>query len=247
MATMETDTLTLDTDPPMPPRPRTPERERLAVAIKRYDEWKQEAQFLHDAFARAWDDHRAADVALEAAKAKAKEAATPNDALLAAEYMGEDVAVADGKSVKAVLDEAQAKYDRLRGVRAGIERRIEAAEKELATAQRKRDDMVNLVITCSPEVADLVEQFERQRLAVANMQATLMAIGLARMPPRDNRFGKFDPQVQLDTVNLVGDRNLWLAAIAALEQDADAPLPELRGRSGFGHVFYSQALPYQAP
>ena len=200
---------------------RAAERTRLAEAI-------EQLARARDRLARAKEAYGQLDLygpdspdrvkeRAERALAAAKEEAPR---LMVAQLLGDSteatlnpVAAAE-EALKAAIQTAEA-VDRARAL---LEEERRAAEREIELAVGWRDMALSAVLQASPEITALWDRFQAARQTVRDLAWCLSAVGIHRLP------SSFRWDGLLEGVDR-GHGAPWKAAIAALEQDPDAPLP----------------------
>ena len=198
---------------------RAPERARLAEAIERHAELTRRLAAIDTAQSTAWTAYKAATAAVAAATAAIEKAKVEAGQHLTAIALGESVAAP--KSVQQSRVEAQAAQDQLdaaQSARAALaEQRRETADL-LATAKLSRDDAARKVVETDPATLALVATFKNKLRDLTDMRRALEFIE-AKLPPDLRGWRSAEPWPEL-----AGDAP-WREALAALLQDADAPLP----------------------
>jgi hypothetical protein len=234
MSAMPTLTRRAPAADPVPP-PRSPERERLAVAISTLAQCTYEADRVEEA--RQKLDERFFDV-LQPAVTAAREALTeaeelaPNalvDAVLEGGISEDATAVA-----KINLRQAEVAVEQTRSARRVLENRAQDAQIDIGNARRNLDAAVAAVIQSDPAKKAVVSAFfaaGRRTLQLARAIRTMgiiaqgveaVDIGLTLrigdiLKPGGSNTGQSSFQRDPD----------WAAAVAALRDDADVALPGL--------------------
>lgn len=205
---------------PAPAAPaRSPERQMLADAIARYDRVAEALARLDAGLAalRSGAPY-AAHEAAEAALADAKLAAPQR---LVAEALGE--AVPGGQSVadaEKALAEAAAALATHRAAIREVETRRAAAEAEAARAADRRADAVRAVVVADPATARLVAAFGDAQRRLTDLRRAVLGLSLPQGVATDFALDYMPPWPDLPTAPL------WRAAVSALRDDPDSPLPE---------------------
>jgi hypothetical protein len=202
-------------------RPRSPEREALAAAIEIRDASASQTASLVQARARAAQDRFAAARAVEAAESALTAARETLRAQLVDAYIsGEDIDTHDIADAESALAKAQRRLADLSSIADGLaahERQPGSSVPALNLVAAIRD-----VIKAAPITRRLVEDYRTAERTFQQYQATLIFLAGQHAIPDDlqaaapkahhTRFAEPDPA--------------WVAAIAALAQDADVTLPE---------------------
>src|SRR5690349_5532035 len=137
------------------PTTRTPEREKYAEALERYNEREKEHTAITQAFEGTWRSIHEAQTAIKAAEARVETAKSDAADFLVAQSLGQ--AGDQPKTVRACLTELEDAHQHLetvRGVRAKLETEKRAAELRLQTARLNRDEARRAVINA--EITQLV-------------------------------------------------------------------------------------------
>jgi hypothetical protein len=196
---------------------RTPERQKLAAAIEYLSALDTQLKRLAEARSRLdlrgrESAHAAARQALDEARKRAPEA-------LVAKMMGEayDPAQTVDDHAQGLLEDAQRELDEATAADELLADEIKDVEGRRSVAQIGRDRALTEVLRTAPEIAELRERIDRARQQLHDSTWICAAIGMHRLP-----------RIFWDGVLWGRDRGLggpWKAAIAALEVDADAALP----------------------
>jgi hypothetical protein len=217
--------------------PRSPEREALAEAIERHRNATVRLAKLKAAHKRAEDDLYGADGAIrtfDKAEIALKEAKANESKHLAAVATGE----ADGDEVKTAelaLAEADARWTKARKTRDGLKAEIEATEREIISLWDRRDKALRAVLRA--EAADFISALMQQTRSLqeqigANRAVLMLLNGAtfgddreAKQPVVDYLAAPAHPAEWNYKVDKHPALAPWFAALEALGQDADAPLP----------------------
>lgn len=200
------------------PASLSPERERLAAAIARYDE----AVAYRDRVNKVADDAQAAAMplyrqldeattALEIAKSNAPR-------LRLASLMGDAINEITPEEAAVALDEARAAIEARRRDRELISAELSRADAAVDAARRRRDEAVNAVLKAEPAVPALLAEFHVANRRVETIRHALRGLTLALPQWWDSipaNGWQPDPAMA----------EAWSAALAALQTDASAPLP----------------------
>lgn len=213
--------------------PRSPERTALAEAQQRH------AAAL-DAVKRVEQAHEAAretvfrlmDV-LKAAEAALKEAQAGGNARLAAIALGE----ADGNAVdvEAAVQQATADLDVARRTRAALEQRAEREAAEVERAREAIDKAVADVVRSEADVAKLLAKAKAIQTDLIARRVELRFLYNGFLEERGSELRQFllfeqhlpagRGQAERGNFDIHPAADPWKASIAALREDADAPLP----------------------
>jgi hypothetical protein len=204
------------TPPPAPPR--TPERDALARAIERHATAQRARDAIgtaeHAAFRMVGDAGRAveaATAAVEVAKRNAAEYATT--ALL--EQSPAPAVTQTTRAARVALAEAEDGLAAALAAQAALPAKREAASTELFSARRALDACLRDVVRSSPAVARVIAEYNAARASFVASAAALDFLDSLDVLPPGWSVDAPPP-----------DDAPWRLALAALESDADAPLPE---------------------
>jgi len=219
---------------------RSPERARLAELIERRDDFAATAAALKAAIPRADDQVFAARRALEAAEdgvPAAKAAAAAHLVALAVGEAGDAPPTVEAARRATAL--AEDGLDVAKVARDTLRQRLTETEFSLSMAKSKAEDAARVVLSQSPAVAALVAEVTELQRSLVDKGAALEWVFNKRLVPTDilpEPTGMSVPTV-IGRLNapthtwreLTHDRTIpgaapWQAALAALMNDADAPL-----------------------
>jgi len=207
--------------PPEPPA-RSPERERLAVAIERVV--GLEGYLARVNSADTWAEIAKARRAADAADHKLAEARADEPRRLANRLIN---GVDDGTiTVELAEDDLKAANDQLTLARRTQQAVMEQAgviEKDLSFARMTRNEAIAQVVATSPAIAKLLAENAAARKRVRELAAIFGVIGPGRLALPAGRA--WDIRVDRDLGDFGGAVAPWQAALVALESDADAQLP----------------------
>jgi chromosome segregation ATPase len=201
--------------------PRTPEREALAAAIERRDTAAIRLATIKIAQERAmnsvFDLKDAVDKAIAALEqAKADE---PHQ-LVEAFIGGATVEVASPvKSAAAAVEQANGRLAAARQMRAALEQEEKTAENDLMWAKNKLDGAVGDAVKADPATAQLVADFEAANKTCIELRQALSTLQREWLPAEAVRWDSIHPWSEMPAAVV------WKVALAALREDADAPLP----------------------
>jgi len=199
---------------------RSQERQRLAEAIEHLGAARRRLARAREAFTRlnlyGPDSPDRVKERAERALAEARERA-PH--LMVAQLLGDspEPALSVEAAEEALRVAAQAAEAAARAW-ALLEEEQRVAEQAIELAVVRRDRALCEVLQASPEITALWDRFQAARQNVRDIAWCLSAVGIHRLP------SSFRWDGLLEGVDR-GHGAPWKAAIAALEQDPDAPLP----------------------
>ena len=203
---------------PLPEPQRSPERQRLAEAIAHLGGLDSQLGRLAEARGRL--GLRDKERVLDSARRGVAEARGRAPAIVVAKAMGESFdPAATVDHAENLLAAAQRDVDEATAAVGVLSDEIRVVEGRREVAQIARDHAVAEVVKSSPEVVALCARIEQTRQQLHAFAWILSAIGLGRLPPEFF----WDGIVHGRDNDHAGAP--WRAAIAALEQDADAELP----------------------
>lgn len=141
--------------------------------------------------------------------------------------MGETVAGVTVAEAEATLAAAKAAVDEARQARRLLSEEAERSDIAVGTARQALDAAIAAAIKADPARAALVAEFDRAARRVLRCAQRLKMIGVNRFTEAHGlRLSISIAAVPVGQTAFVPDRD-WAAAIAALRDDPDAPLPPL--------------------
>ena len=203
--------------PRAPASQRTPERQRLAAAIDHLAALDRQLARLVEARERLGlhGKRQAYDAALRAV-AEAKQRAPT---VIIAKAMGETYDSAQTvEHAQGLLDDAQRDLDETAEADRLLADETRVIEQRRVIAFHGRNDALTAVLRAAPEVRALADSFVATREKLWAFSWIFAAVGRRALPDQvwdGVLWGKN-----------VGQGDAWKAAIAALERDADAALPD---------------------
>ena len=205
-----------------------PERAALATAIARHADAAERLDRIRSALDRLPSSDEMASK-LEAATAALADARLTENANTVARLLGEPAdpdPVPAAKAAHAETADSLAQVRQQRDLLAGQERQAETTL-SYRLMDLKRD--LAAVLQASPAVAALAEAFAAAQRRVVELRAALRAVSAANGIPESHRLWEALPGDGFfpDRLPAVA---AWRAAIAALAQDPNTPLPGLPSR-----------------
>ena len=198
---------------------RSPEREALAEAIARHNELTRRLTAIDAASTTAWTAHKAATAAVAAATAGVEKAKSDAGRHLTAVALGEaGEAPVTVKAARLAVQDAQDALDAAQSAREALAGQRKEIENLLVVSRLRLDTSVAAVIAADPATHALIGRFKEQLRDLTDMRRALEFIE-AKLPPDLRSWRSAEPWPEL-----AGDAP-WREALAALLQDADAPLP----------------------
>jgi hypothetical protein len=193
---------------------RSPEREALAEAIRR----RSAATARIERLTEAAEGHSVwqAREAVEEAEAALKEARKREPQALVAKVLGDPC----GPSVQAALDAltgAKAALDLAEKTRDALDGQLQAAEAELGSANSALKKRIAEVVHSEGAASAVLAEYVEARREVARLHEILSLLSSRNCLP-----AYWDTTVYYPPTNAEAP---WRAALAALENDADAELP----------------------
>jgi len=171
--------------------------------------------------------HQAID-AMERAEADLKDAkAAEPRRLVDALVNGGDGAEDTLADAERAVQSANTEYERHKRLDDALTEQIAVAQREVAWARGPLNEQIKAIITSSPEVASLLAEREEARRRLNGIDKALQFLAV-RADPRVSQSwtaeapALFDVRASIDPEPL----SRWQAALRALEQDADAALPD---------------------
>lgn len=200
--------------------PRTPEREALAAAIERRDAAANRLAAIKTAQERAMNSVFDLKDAVDKAIAALDEAKADESRQLVEAFIGGDTAVVSPvKSAAAAVEEANARLATARQMRAALEQEEKTAENDLMWAKNKLDGAVGDAVRADPALRQLVADFEAANKTCIELRQALSTLQREWLPSEAVRWDSIHPWSEMPAAVA------WKAALAALREDADAPLP----------------------
>jgi chromosome segregation ATPase len=200
--------------------PRTPEREQLAEAIARRDTATKQLARIQAAHERASDTVYELKDGVDKAIATLNEAKAGEGSYLAAVALGEaDVALSPVKTAAANVEQANDQLGTARRTRAALEAEIKVVERELMFADMALDERIADAVRADPAVRQLVTDFEVASKTYAELRQAMTAVRCEWLPDASRSWDSIRNWPEMPTVAT------WKAALAALRENADAPLP----------------------
>jgi hypothetical protein len=124
------------------------------------------------------------------------------------------------RKAKSAADEAEAALEDHAAVRADISEEDSRLQQRLGVAEMIVGDRASDLVRMSPSVAALLDQYHAFQVQLFTLGAMLNEIGGRNLPKGRENFAS----VSLEAQSVRSDGR-WQAAIAALFEDANAPLP----------------------
>jgi hypothetical protein len=206
---------------------RSPERARLAAAIERHQAALAHHNAVRDAVRRALDLRIARNQAVADAEERLAKAqkGRPGAELVARFLAGDDLTSA-GTSVadaETALAASRADYEAAVAIYDALHQEEAEAERDVGRCRYALNAAVAAVVQASGAVARLIADHDGAQARLDSVKAALRAVGPTRLPPQRHWLlsSNYDNQFPIDPA----PRDAWAVAIAALEGDADAPLP----------------------
>lgn len=200
--------------------PLSPERQRLSDTISRVAQIEAELARLREARARIgqpWHlDTAIADAETALAEARAHEPRRLVDEALGCAAGGQPTVA----EAEAGLAGAKAEADRRRGAQALLDEEERRLHDALRFALGNRREAIGAVIRSDPAFAALFAEFDAALERAADLRSIFNVLGLA-MTPRD-----LDHAALIERPGTGRGVAEWRVALAALETDAAAPLPD---------------------
>jgi len=201
---------------------RSPEREALLMAISARDETAAQSAALVQARERAAADRfRAARDVEEAERALNAARETGRSTLVDAYMSGsEDIDLRDVADAETALAKAQRRLNNLQTIAAELDAHERQPGSSVPAMQVTA--AVRAVVQACPSVRRLVEDYHIAERTFHTHQATLVHLAGRGMIPDD----LIHAAPSASATRFAEPADEWVQAIAALAQDADAPLPE---------------------
>jgi chromosome segregation ATPase len=204
------------------PQPLSPERQKLASAIFRRDEFQKRVVALEAAAATARDDERSAENDLEGWREYlpgAVEAEVKNRVDAAIGKPTKKPAKSSAEARKAISD-LEVTISTLKYTREAMEKELEKTTRDFNIASGDIDDCIRRLIDVAPEVERLLNDLAT---AVKTYELLVEAVFSFPTPRHLQHLGNLansDPWRRDKTL-----ANRWRAALEALKTDAGAHLP----------------------
>jgi chromosome segregation ATPase len=200
--------------------PRSPEREQLAEAIARRDTATKHLKRIQAAHERASNTIYDLKDRVDKVIATLDEAKAGEGSYLAAVALGEaDAALSPVKTAAANVEQANDLLDTARRTRDALETEIKAVERELMFADMATDERIADAVRTDPAVRQLVADFEAASKTYAELRQAMTAVRREWLPDASRSWDSIRNWPEMPTAVA------WKAALAALREDADAPLP----------------------
>jgi chromosome segregation ATPase len=204
------------------PEPLSPERQKLASAISRRDEFQKRVVALEAAAATARDDERAALNDLERWREYLPTAVEAEVKIRVDAAIGKPTKKLEKSSAEArrQISELDETINTLKATREAMEKELEKTSRDFRIAEGDIDDCLRKIIDVAPEVERLLND-----LATATKTYELLIEAVYSFPtPRHlqhlSNMANSDPWRRDKTL-----ANRWRAAVEALKTDTGAPLP----------------------
>jgi hypothetical protein len=203
------------------PPPRSPERQRLAVAIDRYERAARAADAVADAQPKTSAARTDAFLGVERAEAALRTAQEEEPRRRTRHLIGEpDDGSPTVPEAERKLAEAKEKYESAKNDEALLDRAAQEARDHLDLIRIGRNSALAAALQASPELARLFVELDAARSRADEIVGALFAIG-----PRLTQLQLHLRDLQRDPVFDGPTATAWRAALAALESDPDALLP----------------------
>lgn len=200
---------------------QAPERAALAAAISRLDLARKQAVAANAAVEGLDQHRREAEAAVESAEAAYRLA--QHDAVESSISGRPFLTLRDARQA---LEDAQDRLTALVASEARLEKQATESVGEVSWAQDAVRDRIVDVVRDSPNVSKLLADYESTKAAMAHMRVALRVLygnggGRHGCLQESARFWESEKPI-----NLTAAERPWREAIARLETDADAALPE---------------------
>jgi len=193
----------------------SPERENLAAAIRRHDAAKGRLARINEAAKKisVWT----AVEAVETAEAALNEARAREPKMLVARFLGDPTSGPTVLEAELALTDARAALDCAQQTRDALDGQARAAESELGWAKSALGNAIAKVVHSEGAANAVLTQYVEARREVARLHEILSLLSSRNCIPK-----YWDAQVCFPATDSDAP---WREALAALERDADAPLP----------------------
>jgi hypothetical protein len=194
----------------------SPERENLAAAIRRHDAAKGRLARINEA-AETLSVWTAVE-AVEKAEATLMEARTRESKMLVARLLGDPTSGPTVEEAAQSLSSARAALERAQRTREAIDTQQRAAEASMVSAHRSVREAVRNVVQAEGAAEPVLAKYIEARREVARLHEILSLLSSRNCLPAYWDSVVYYPPTDADAP--------WREALAALEGDAYAELPE---------------------
>jgi chromosome segregation ATPase len=204
------------------PQPLTPERQKLASAISRRDEFQKRVVALEAAAATARDDERSAENDLEGWRGylpSATEAEVRNRVDEAIGKPTKKPARSSAEAKRAIAD-LEETISTLKATREALSKELEKTSRDFNIADGDVDDAIRKLIDTAPEVEQLLNDLATATKTYETLVEAVYSFPTPRHLQHLGNMANSDPYNRDQSVKMK-----WQAAFAALRTDASALLP----------------------